>query len=395
MRIIIKILFTLYCLATLSFFQPFNILSPQLVKALTYIILALLLAFTILFTKNNHSGRFRKPLTYLLILFGLSCFIPTICNFGQSITDSILITIPYFSYALYFTLSRNCIDKKFLYRLVFTISILTILTHIINLITFPIIIFGTPESEYDLERGGIRIVMDGIMFVILSFFISIEKWSRTKKYKWLIFAIICYTSVFLSYTRQYILVCTVLGIIMMTHKLNIIKRILIIGICAVTIMMVAPRIPTVNKLLEITIKQQEQAEMYDREDIRITAARFYGYENFPYTINRFFGNGVPTAHSAWGRDFLLYTESEHLFAADVGIFGFNWQFGLLSVLCLLSIFFKAIISKKQTDNIGRYYCLALFICSFASGSLLYPFGIIVTTIALYLIDISQNKPNVQ
>lgn len=85
------------------------------------------------------------------------------------------------------------------------------------------------------------------------------------------------------------------------------------------------------------------------------------------------------------------TESERVYAVDVGIFGFNWSFGIFSIVCLLVVFYKAIVVRSQKYVVGRYYFIWLFVSSFASGALLYPSQIIVTVIVLYLIDTYNYK----
>lgn len=179
---LIKILFLFYCLATVSFFQPFDLVSAQAAKAISYSLLMGLLVATCLssVSKRKSNERFRTPMVWLMILFGVACFIPTLCNFDQSVLQSFSVTLPFFSYALYFTMHRFSFNEDFIHKIIFALAICTIITHIINLITFPVIIFGTPQDEYDLSRGGIRLVMIGFSFVVLSFFITIDKWLRTK-----------------------------------------------------------------------------------------------------------------------------------------------------------------------------------------------------------------------
>lgn len=105
---LIKILFLFYCLATVSFFQPFDLVSAQAAKAISYSLLMGLLVATCLssVSKRKSNERFRTPMVWLMILFGVACFIPTLCNFDQSVLQSFSVTLPFFSYALYFTMHR-------------------------------------------------------------------------------------------------------------------------------------------------------------------------------------------------------------------------------------------------------------------------------------------------
>ena len=390
---LIKILFLFYCLATVSFFQPFDLVSAQAAKAISYSLLMGLLVATCLssVSKRKSNERFRTPMVWLMILFGVACFIPTLCNFDQSVLQSFSVTLPFFSYALYFTMHRFSFNEDFIHKIIFALAICTIITHIIHLITFPVIIFGTPQDEYDLSRGGIRLVMIGFSFVVLSFFITIDKWLRTKAPKWGIFAMACYIAIFLSYTRQHILICTFLGFLMLFNHVHWYKKVIILGLGCILVMSIFPKIPAVQNMIELTQEQNERNRGNETEDIRIQAAKFYGYEQFPSLTNRLFGNGVFTFKSAWGRQMQAVTESERVYAVDVGIFGFNWSFGIFSIVCLLVVFYKAIVVRSQKYVVGRYYFIWLFVSSFASGALLYPSQIIVTVIVLYLIDTYNYK----
>ena len=82
---LIKILFLFYCLATVSFFQPFDLVSAQAAKAISYSLLMGLLVATCLssVSKRKSNERFRTPMVWLMILFGVACFITTRFKFDQ------------------------------------------------------------------------------------------------------------------------------------------------------------------------------------------------------------------------------------------------------------------------------------------------------------------------
>ncbi len=387
---LIKILFTIYCLATLSFFQPFNIVGTEVAKAVSYttMVAILFLAFS---QKSEsmvrHQTRFGAPVRSLLFFIGISMFMPTVSFFDQSLASTFIATIPYFSYSLYLALRKFNIDKSFFYRLIFAIATTAVVTHLINLWTFPQISFGVPEDEYEFERGGIRLTIIGFNFVILTFLIALTKFRQERRRRWLLLLIGCYTVILFSYTRQHIAVCSLFIFIML---LSLIKRKIIrfavAIIFAASAIYFVPRIPFFQQLIKLTLEQRERNEYANRDNVRLSAAKYYGWEAFKSPANRVFGNGVPSYHSRWGDDVKTYADAEHMYIADVGWFGFYWQFGLFALLSMGFICIMAIFPKKQRSLLGKYYFSWLMCTSLINGALIYQYEIVVTVIVMCLID---------
>lgn len=386
-------IFALYCFATLAFFNPFQMLSPVGQKAIMYVLLMMLFGSLFLkYKKSPITPTNEWPLKLMLFGMFISCFMPTLCDFGQSLSSTLRITLTYFAYGLYFALTKYNVKASLLEKLVLIIAFIGVVTFIINRITFPDIIFGAPQEEFDTSRGTVRIPVIGFAFIVLAFFISLHKWTQYKMRKWEVAALIFYLTILASLTRQHILVCTVLGYWLLTSKMQMFKRLLIISAGVIAVFYFAPKIPFVERLIKISKEQHERNVLNDTEDIRILAARYYGYVNFPYTINRILGNGVPTFKSSWGKEFEADIAENRCFLVDVGIFGFYWHFGIISLLALLILVYHNIRHATRNNLFCRYYFIWLFTTSFASGTLLFPFEIVVTVIALYLFDKLSEKP---
>lgn len=388
--ILIKILFTIYCLATLSFFQPFNIVGAEVAKAISYTAMVAILFLAVSQSSESmvrHQSRFGAPLRSLLFFIGISIFMPTISFFDQSLSATFIATIPYFSYSLYLALRKFGIEKSFFYRLIFAITTTAVVTHLINLYTFPLISFGVPEDEYEFERGGVRLTIIGFNFVIVAFLIALTKFKERRSKRWLLLLAACYTVILFSYTRQHIAVCSLFIFIML---MSIIKRKLIRFTIALALIagsiFIIPKITLFQQLIKLTLEQRERNEYANIENVRISAAKYYGYEAFKTPYNRVFGNGVPSYHSKWGDEIKRYADTEHVYMADVGWFGFYWQFGLFAVLSMGIICCMAIFPKKQHSLLGKYYFAWLMITSLINGALLYQYEIVVTIIVMCIID---------
>lgn len=324
---------------------------------------------------------------WLLCLMLFSILMPTITYLEQSATQTAVATLPYLSYGLYFALRKFDIDWRFFVRLSGAITAMAIITHLINLHYFPNILFGTPAEEYDTERGGLRLIIIGFNFIVLLFFIAASQIKHNKGGWWWIVFVVCYTMIIFSYTRQHIVVCTILGTIIIISKLrHAVSRILLTLLICGSALVILPKVKIYQSLLSMTIEQSDYNELHNRENVRIMAAKYYGWEGFDNISNRLFGHGVPSYRSNWGTDVKNLADLEHMYMADVGWFGLNWQFGIFAVLAMMVVCFKAISRGNAYSIAGRGYFLWLLGTGFTSGSLLYQYEIVVTVIALCIID---------
>lgn len=394
LRLLIKTLFVLYTLSVLEFFQPLNMIEPELAKAISYAAMVSIFGLAIVCdTKEQHVISFKRNVKGLLCMMLISIVMPTISYFDQSLVTTFIATLPYFSFGLYFAMRKFGIERSFYYKLIFSIVTISIITHAINLRSFPLIVFGELQDDYELDRGGLRLVIQGFNFIILGFFIAAGEFMRAKRLRWIPLLIICFSMIFLSYTRQHIVACTLLGLWILLRSCGGRMRQVVIGVVAVaTLAYVLPKIPIVKMLVNVTIEQHERNEAANRENVRVVAARYYGWEAFESPLNRVFGNGVPSYHSKWGMEVKAHADMENLYTLDVGWFGFNWYFGIVAVVFMLTICGKAILPRyNPKSNNGRYYFVWLFVTGFMSGSLLYNYEIIVTIIALCIIDCDNEE----
>ena len=393
---LIKILFTIYCFATLSFFQPFGLIGPEAAKGVSYIFMFAIFALSIMCSNDDgliHTTGFKRSMKWVLLLLLFSIFMPTLTRRDQGVFQTAVATLPYLSYGLYFALRKFNIEWRFFVRLAGAISVMAILTHIINVHYFPATIFGTPAEEYDTERGGLRLIIIGFNFLVLLFFVAASQIKNNKGAIWWLPLIASYLMIIFSYTRQHIFACTILGALILVSKVkNIIGRVLLILFVCACAVVIVPKLGIFQKLTTLTVEQIDRDDTMNRENVRIRAAKFYGWEGFDNDANRLFGHGVPSFHSYWGSRFKDMTELEHLFAADVGWFGINWYFGIFAVIALLAVCIRAISRKNAYSTAGRYYFIWLLGTGLISGSLLYQYEIVVTVMALCMIDYqNENK----
>lgn len=398
-------LYIIIVLASLSFYNPFGLISPQIGKFLFYLICLVAL----LYAKRQGITlkRISYPKTaYKMLLGSIAFSIVMVMLFqDQSLKTTIIVTLPYFlAYLTFFVLMKLNIPKKQLERIIWIFCYVSMGVYIVNALSFPNMIFGADKEEFDMSRGIARLGVFSIELIVLFFFYAINQWIQTKqrKYVWLI--LLTFVFIVLSVTRQIIGLSVVLGLLFIIQKASLSKKISVIVVGVFLYIFVIPQIPIFKTMAELS-KAQAERNKYENEDIRIIAWRFYTYEYQTNEWTAIFGNGVPSiGNSKWGNDFekTVYPQygGNGCFLVDVGWAGFYWSFGAIATLCILILLSKGAVKKKsQNRQYLSYWCIFIILTSIASGQILFYSQIISITTVLYLIygkeQYSSNHPQLQ
>lgn len=398
-------LYIIIVLASLSFYNPFGLISPQIGKFLFYLICLVALLYAkrqgITLKRTNY------PKTVYKILLGSIAFSIVMVKLfqDQSLKTTIIATLPYiFAYLTFYIFMKLNIPKKQLERMIWIFCYISMGIYIVNALSFPNMIFGADKEEFDMSRGIARLGVFSIELIVLFFFYAINQWIQTKqkKYVWLI--LLTFVFIVLSVTRQIIGLSVVLGLLFIIQKASLSKKIGVIIICLLLYIFVIPQIPIFKTMAELSEAQAER-NRYENEDIRITAWRFYTYEYQTNGWTAVFGNGIPSVgNSKWGNDFertvsLKYGGNGCNYV-DVGWAGFYWIFGAIATLCILILLIKGVIKKKsQNRQYLAYWCVFIILTSIASGPILFYSQIVSIATVLYLIygkeQYSSNNPQLQ
>lgn len=138
-------------------------------------------------------------------------------------------------------------------------------------------------------------------------------------------------------------------------------------------------------MMELTEKQAD--DNTEEEDIRITAWRYYTYDNQTNTLSSILGNGMPALGvSRWGIIMDAETLDQGVFWVDVGWAGFYWLFGAFSTIGLLALMFTAIFRRKPPqEQFLTYSLIFYFVTSFASGPPVIYWQIVGIMVVLYMV----------
>lgn len=384
------IIFLIY-LSAQNFFNPFGIVPPQVGKALFYIFSLIGLYFA--FKSNVKLNRIKYPRkAYKLLIIGICISIAMGSLFHeQSFWVSVIATMPFlFAYLFFFILMKLQVDKALIEKTLKILVVCSLVMYLANLAVFPNKIFGESQEEYDMSRGFARLGVPMIEIVVIYLLYSIYEWMVTRRKKWLIWIGITLVLIVMSLTRQVILFSLVFGLLFVLKRARMSIRVGVVLLSVIFYYFVLPQIPIYKTMMELSEEQAEKNK-YEKEDIRITAWRFYTTENQTNSVTPFLGNGIPSeGNSVWGIKHMktIYYEygGNGCFTVDVGWAGFYWLFGLFATLALMTIMIKAIIRKKpDKESYMSYGILFFLITSITAGPILFSQHIVSLCLILYLI----------
>ena len=167
-------------------------------QILSYIyITSLLITTFIVFPEIFKSQRNKIYSSLIRNIFLLMSFSMLMAYFfwGQSLDLSFKFTSSYLTIIFFFFLLKVKPNLDYIEKLIWLFTILYILIWLYSLMKAPVLTFGiSNENGLDNERGIFRLHIPGRGFVILSFFMAINKFSETKKLKWLFILLILYNN---------------------------------------------------------------------------------------------------------------------------------------------------------------------------------------------------------
>lgn len=386
-------------LTSLSFYNPFGLISPQLGKFLFYFVclVALMLA--------NKQGvilrRVKYPrAAYKMLIGGIAFSIVMVVLFQkQSLKTTVIATLPYlFAYSTFYVFIKLNIPKERIERIIWIFCYVSMGVYIVNALSFPNMVFGAEKEEFDMSRGIARLGVMSIELMVLFFLYAINQWMLTRRRKYVWLTLLTFTFIVLSLTRQIIGLSAVLGLLFVMQKASWSKKIGVIAVCALLYLFVLPQIPIFKTMAELSEAQAERNK-YEEEDVRIRAWRFYTYENQANGLTAVFGNGIPSlGKSQWAKKYEQTVSYEYggngCFTVDVGWAGFFWYFGAIATLGLLVLLIKAI--RKKNDKKMQYltyWCVFITLTSIASGPILFYYQIVSIMTVLYLIYGKEQNSN--
>lgn len=246
------------------------------------------------------------------------------------------------------------------------------------------VIDNNVDTLSDETRGIFRIVLASKGFIILLYFLFLNKYSTFKNKKYLLMALGLFVIIVLMVTRQFILFSLMIGLFYLLKK-NKYSWLAIFALFIVFNMMsIKLKDDSVlGNLYNLTEEQFNDNKKGDT-NIRIIEYEYFctEFNNNPLAI--LFGNGQAHDESSFGK-VILKLKDQKLFLSDVGYAYVYSVLGLLGIYIVLSLFYRVIKTKCRDDLI--YPKLYLIYVAFANIACVFFFGDMISIcVALYIFD---------
>lgn len=364
----------------------------MILKAIYYISVPLFLLF---FTDNTiNYYKWENSYQNLFIWLGISFLLSVVSSFlfrNQSMSVGMMTTLPYFTYMIYFVLGYKRISMETIYRLLVIMGVVSIVIFILDAITFPNVYFGT--AEMDIFRGGLRVRVPGIDWIILLFYYSLYMVLERKKKWWLIFVIVSFVAIMSSLTRQIIMVTSLSGIVYYIYKSRTFLKLLLAGIVIIVSLKVLSVLPAVQSLMEMT-EEQIYNNKYKTDDVRVNAWNFFTKKAQKNKITPVIGNGMYSeGNSEYGNKMALIQSQTYCYLTDVGWASFFFLFGYIGLIPLCLLFLQSFVKFFQYKEFEPFILYLLFAAStsFTSGVILYQYQILVISLCFYVTSLKPNN----
>tara|TARA_B100000809_G_scaffold225176_1_gene235958 strand:- start:12828 stop:13973 length:1146 start_codon:yes stop_codon:yes gene_type:complete len=331
---------------------------------------------------------FTKPIVFLyitLVFSAISCFY----YHGQNPLKTLL-GMRYFSYfMIYFMLISFGVQKKDIIKLLHVAAVIYMLVFLTQVYLYPTQIVPF-DSSASISRGFLRLRLEGVGFVTLLGFYSLNKFLINPKRKIsIVLFLLCFTFVFILGFRTLLLTYLFsAGLLVLLHNMTIVNVLKLIFVTAISFLLLW-QLPIVKDfVIDAIVQTLEQSEEGD-EYIRLLAFNFLFIDVNVNFGSLFFGNGFPIRGTSYGNLVLVKgADVNGYISADLGLIGFVFNYGLLSLFALLNVFRIAIFKNKSKESIYVGVFFVYLVVSSISTSEVYRIGMFgVEMIALYLFSL--------
>ncbi|UMB60794.1 hypothetical protein MHL31_00945 [Lutibacter sp. A80] len=329
---------------------------------------------------------FNKPINIFFITLIISAFSGYFYHNQSPLLT--LLAMRYFLYFLiYFLLLRFKIKKQFIIKTILIGAIIYMVVFTIQLLIYPNAIVPLKEGM-TFDRGFLRLRLEGVGFVTLSAFYCLNQYILDKKnIKFLFFYFLCFAYVFILGFRTLAVTFLFSSVILIffynSSFLKIMKY--TIPICFFGFLFF--QIDVVQNFIYEGIEQTKTQFESGDDYIRVLTFDFlFNTVNVNFG-SIFFGNGMPFLGTEYGNLVLDRGARQNGFiSADLGLIGFVFNYGILSLFAFLNILRIAIFKKLPKDSIYlNVFFIYLVISSITTAEIFRAGMFGIEMIVLYLI----------
>ena len=267
----------------------------------------------------------------------------------------------------------------------------------LQLILFPtaIVPLGNADS---FDRGFLRLRLEGVGFVTLMAFYSLNNFLiNTKNKMQLAFYFLCFIFIFILGFRTLLLTFVVSSLLLIFFGNKSVTKGLFIVVFAFISMLAVFQLEQVREFVFSMIEQTESQMDLGHEYIRFLTFDFlFNTVNVNFT-SLFFGNGKPVEGTNYG-DLVLErgAKDNGYISADLGLIGFAFDYGLLSLIAFLNILRIAIFKKLPKHSVYLNIFFFYLVISSITTAEIFRAGMFgVEMLGLYLITCVNHEKHTQ
>lgn len=389
-----KFLIIFLILASLELFS-FTFIPESLLKILSIAgvgVIVLTIVLQLIYSPLEHFIlNFKWEILLILIAVFTSMFMAN-STYNQGFNTTLIAQRYMYYYLIYYMLHLIKIPDYHLEKIIVAFAVVYAAFYFLQYFAYPTRIFNVRVSQ---ERGTIRIFQAGIAYLIIAYFMMLNKLFKNFSLTDLLLLLFFISIIFLMATRQLImsiLLVSLANVLLSKQVKSKALIILLLALAAIPIVIMAQDV-IVNM---VTLTQQQSKNIH--ENARIVAATFFLTEFFPNNLAYITGNGADSSNSTYGILVQSYKNIYGFYQSDVGIIGDFSKFGLFFLIGVIMILVKA-LKMKMTKNLNyiRYFFITVILLSFTGGGF---FGdgadsIVAICILLYIIDVNYFRDTTQ
>lgn len=371
----------------------------DLIDFMYYVVLIILIISHVLFDCNNYKisiehSFFFKPIIFLFI----SLVISSISGYAYHNQNPLLalLAMRYFSYFfIYYILVRYGVKKDDVIKTVIIGAFIYMLVFALQVYLYPkqIVPFDTSTG---FSRGFLRLRLEGVGFVTLTAFYSLNRFLLKKKDKtYLLLFFICFIYIFILGFRTLLVSFMFSSLLLVFFNSDSFARILSILTLIGVFLLILWQVEVFRDFVLNSIIQTDDQVSEGDEYIRLKAFQFL-FEKVNVDFGSlFFGNGHPFEGTKYGNLVLVEGAKKNGFiSADLGLLGFVFNYGILSVIAFLNIFRVAIFKRNTKESFYiKVFFIYLIMSSITTAEIFRAgmFGVEVVALYLYSIISYNNK----
>jgi len=331
-----------------------------------------------------------KPAIFIFLIGIVLNIISARVNNGQTVMDSAFAFMYFLSILVYFYLHQQQISRKDLENFIIAFAVLYSIFYLRQEEVFPHRLFyGTMFAN----RGTIRIRMEGNGFLMLAYFLLLNRFLLQRKI-WqivlaLFFFIVLLKSGFRTLTAGAVLMSGITFLALVKYSPVNYLMIVLATVLFIAIIQLPGYNYIITNMIETTEKQQDEGDDYIRRQQLEFFTKAYPKNTSYYIV----GGGIPGVYGAYAEYMSQLVQRYGFYWVDLGLVGFYFVIGLVVLVGILSYSLKAVFIKLPPDGfyLKMYFAFLIVVSAFTTAEI-YRAGIFsVEAIGLYLIDLYRNE----